>query len=349
MIVGTVIHTLLFVGALIAISAVVTWLMIRARIIDEPNRRSSHVRPVPRSGGVAIVVATGLGLAVIVVVGDQFAAIQSQLLGLCGGAVIVAVAGLFDDLKVLNGFRSKLLFQIIACIAALSSGLLIDRVAIPFVGSVPLEGWAYPITMLWLLCLTNIVNFMDGLDGLAGGTAAIVSAVFGILALSEGAASASAISFILCAACIGFLLFNFPRAKIFMGDVGSQFLGFVLAALAVLAAGQETAPVSVLVIPLLFFHFIFDATFTFFRRLLARENVTEAHKAHLYQLLNQIGYSHTWVSILHFWVTAMQGVGAFMLVMSSAENQAFLFLPFLAFQLVYATVVIRLAKNRGVI
>ena len=349
MIVGTVTHSLLFVGALILISAAITWLMIRAPIIDRPNQRSSHLQPVPRSGGVAIVVTTYVGLITVFVLGDQFTEIETQLFGLSVGALVIAVAGFLDDLDLLQSFKPKLLLQVLACTAVLSSGVIIDRVPLPFIGYAHLDWWGYPITLIWILALTNIVNFMDGLDGLAAGTAAIVAAFFGLIAISQGSTFAHIMGFILCAACTGFFLFNFPRATIFMGDVGSQFLGFFLAALTILAAGQDTAPLSILAIPLLFFHFIFDTVFTFLRRLIARENVTEAHKSHLYQLLNQIGYSHAQVSILHFLITITQGIGAIFLVKVSAANEAMVFLPFLAFQSAYAVVVLRLAKSRGVI
>lgn len=349
MILGTVTHSLLFVGALFLLSAAITWLMIRVPIIDQPNLRSSHGQPVPRSGGVAIVVTTYVGFIVLFVLGDQFTIIENELLGLAVGAAIIAAAGFLDDVNILDSFKSKLLLQILASVTVVFSGVLIDRVSLPFIGTIGLDWWGYPVTLLWILGLTNIINFMDGLDGLAGGTAAVVTAIFGLIAISQGAAFASVMGFVLCAACVGFCLFNFPRAKIFMGDVGSQFLGFVLAVLGVMAAGQDTAPISVFAIPLLFFHFIFDTVFTFCRRLFARENVTEAHRSHLYQLLNRIGWSHAQVSVLHFLIAIAQGAGAVVLLAVSGANQLLVFLPFVVMQVIYAIVILRMAKRRGIV
>ena len=111
----------------------------------------------------------------------------------------------------------------------------------------------------------------------------------------------------MAASAAGFLLFNFPKARLFMGDVGSQFIGFAFAALAVIAAEIDASRTSFLVVPLLFFNFIFDTIFTLLRRALRGEDITQAHRTHLYQLLNRIGWSHVQVSLLHFLMTALQG------------------------------------------
>jgi UDP-GlcNAc:undecaprenyl-phosphate GlcNAc-1-phosphate transferase len=349
MIAGTDFHQLIFIGALFPLSAAITWLMIRVRIIDRPNLRSSHQRPVPRGGGVAIVVAAAIGLTIYVSLDNRPPLIGVPLIGLSVGAFITAAAGFLDDLNILDSFKSKLLFQLLACLVALSSGIVIDELPVPFNGSISLGWWGYPVTLLWILGLTNIVNFMDGLDGLAAGTAAIAAAVFGLAGLYQGTSFVHVLGGILFVSCAGFFVFNFPRAKIFMGDVGSQFLGFAMAAVAVLAAKYEGPPLAILVVPLLFFNFIFDAVFTFCRRSLARENVTAAHRSHLYQLLNQMGWSHAKVSLFHFVVAGVQGVSAFILVMLPAANQPLVFVPFLVFQIFYAGVIVRRAKREGVL
>ena len=346
---GTATHFLLFAGALFLLSAAITWVMIRAPIIDQPNQRSSHKQPVPRSGGVAIVITTYVGVAAFLYFEDHFPAIGMPLYGLAAGAVIIAVAGFLDDLNVITGFKSKLLFQILACVPVLYLGGGIDRISLPFIGWLDLGWLGYPVTMLWILGLTNIVNFMDGLDGLAAGTVATAAAIFGAISLGQGAHFLSAMGFVVSAACTGFFIFNFPRAWIFMGDVGSQFLGFVMAALVVLTMVPDPAPVSLFVIPLLFFHFIFDTVFTFCRRLMARENVTQAHRSHLYQLLNQIGCSHAQVSMLHMLMAIAQGMGAVALLTMPAADQFLIFLPFVGFQLVYAAVILLMARRRNLL
>ena len=269
-----------------------------------------------------------------------------KVLGIGIGAAILAFAGLLDDLDRLQSFKSKLALQIAGCCVLFPFGLVLQSMPVPFLGDVALGWMGYPITMLWVLGLTNIFNFMDGLDGIAAGTAVVVSAVMVTLFTAADTSSSHMIFLVLLVSSLGFLFFNFPRAQIFLGDVGSQFLGFSLAATAVLAATAEPGGVSILVVPLLFFHFIFDTFFTFCRRLIAHENVTQAHKSHLYQLLNQAGQSHARVSTLHFLTAMVQGGGAYLMVQLPASQQWAVFLPFLLFEIAYAIFVMKLARRR---
>jgi UDP-GlcNAc:undecaprenyl-phosphate GlcNAc-1-phosphate transferase len=300
--------------ALAAISAAGTWAMIRVGIMDVPNRRSSHARPVPRMGGVAIVITFFIGLAVL----------RQGEWGLLAGAALVALVGLADDLGKL-GVAGKLAGQIAAAVVLVWSGVVLDAGV-----------WGYALTLFWLVATTNLVNFMDGLDGLVGGTGVIAATSFALLANSEIAA-------VLAAACFGFLIFNTPRARIFMGDVGSEFLGFVLASLAVLAAGQGSL---VWAIPLLLFHFIFDTAFTLCRRLAEGRNVTQAHRGHLYQLMNRLGASHFQVSLFHWIVGLAQAFGAWW--MTNLAEPWVAFLPFFAFEAIYAATLTILARRRGI-
>jgi UDP-GlcNAc:undecaprenyl-phosphate GlcNAc-1-phosphate transferase len=190
---------------------------------------------------------------------------------------------------------------------------------------------------------------MDGLDGLAGGCGVIVALFFGIATYFEGSHFVYIFCYVLFASALGFLIFNFPRARIFMGDVGSQFLGFSFAAIAVIAAEYDLSRTSALVMPLLFFNFIFDTGLTFFRRLAMRQNVTEAHRSHLYQLMNRLGASHFQVSMFHFAVTAAQGVGVLVLIQLPAESRALVFLPFVVFQIAYAAIILRRAGRQNLL
>jgi len=211
-------------------------------------------------------------------------------------------------------------------------------------------GWlGYPLTVIWIVALTNIFNFMDGMDGLAGGVAVIVAVFLCIVTYIEGSFFVYILCYVLAASAAGFLVFNFPRARLFMGDVGSQFLGFSFAALAVIAAEIDASRTSFLVVPLLFFNFIFDTVFTVCRRALRGEKVTQAHRTHLYQLLNRIGWSHVRVSGLHFFMTAAQGVGALMMVEYRPEQEVLLFLPFLAVQSLYAVLIMSAARRHGIL
>ncbi|MDC0033974.1 undecaprenyl/decaprenyl-phosphate alpha-N-acetylglucosaminyl 1-phosphate transferase, partial [Alphaproteobacteria bacterium] len=303
--------------------------MKRLCIIDQPNHRSSHVRAVPRSGGVAIVITTYAGVGLVFLLNTSLPTAVFQVLGIGIAGMILAVAGLLDDLDWLSSFKYKLALQALGCCVLFAFGLVLKTLPLPIVGEISLGWLGYPITFLWVLGLTNIFNFMDGLDGLAAGTAMVVAVLIVLLVDDGPLGSTEAICFVLSAATLGFFIFNFPRANIFLGDVGSQFLGFVFASVAVLAADYDPTGVPILIIPLLLFHFIFDTIFTFSRRLFARENVTLAHRSHLYQLLNQTGMSHAWVSVIHFVIALAQGGGAYAMLQFPENNQWVVFLPFL--------------------
>jgi len=320
-----------FVVGLAALSALLTWMMIRVRILDLPNRRSSHDRPVPRAGGVAIVITFFVGLAVV--------GLWSHW-GLAVAALVVAFVGFADDLGKL-GVAGKLAGQTVAALILIVSGVVLRDIS-----QIPVGVLGYAITFVWLVGMTNLVNFMDGLDGLAGGTGAIAALGFAVLALTASP-DAARLAAALGAGCVGFSIFNVPKARIFMGDVGSEFLGFLLAALAVLGAG-EGGHTSFLVMPLLMFHFIFDTCFTFCRRLMDGENVTRAHRGHLYQLMNRLGATHLQVSLFHWAIGLAQAVGAYVMLSISGVERLLVFVPFLAFEAAYAVVVMQAVKRRAI-
>ncbi len=330
-------------AALVAgVSALVTWALARRGwALDAPNERSSHERPTPRLGGFAIVGSyfAGLGLLQLVAPpGDQ-----GLLLGLVVSSAVIALAALYDDLRTL-GFKAKLAFQTVAAIIAVAFGLSVESL-----GPVALGALGPVLTVVWLVGFTNAFNFMDGLDGLAGGTAALAGLALALLGVTQGGGLVAAAGWTVAAACLGFLIFNAPPARIFMGDVGSQFLGFTFAALAVIASRQQGADLSILVVPLLLFHFIWDTAFTMARRALAGENIARAHRTHLYQLMNRIGYSHRAVSLYHCAVTAAQALGAWLMPGLDAEGRVLVFLPFVALQTVYTVLVIGAARRRGLL
>jgi len=340
---------LVFAFSLFLMSAALTWLMMRARILDVPNHRSSHDRPVPNSGGVAIVLTALLGFSTVYALSDEVRIAERHMIGFGLAALAIVAISLFDDLGRLRTFRIKLGTQLLAAAILLGFGVSIEKMTLPFVGSVALGWWGYPITLLWVIGMTNMFNFMDGLDGLAGGTAVIVAAFFALITFLQGSLFVYILCYALFAAALGFFVFNFPVARIFMGDVGSQFLGFIFAAIAVIAAEHDAARTPLLVMPLLFFNFLFDTVFTFCRRLLAGENVTQAHRSHLYQLFQRLGFSHVRVSQFHFAVAVAQGIGALALLRLEVSMRPVVFVPFLAFEIGYAWIVVRAAKRRGLI
>ncbi len=323
--------------------------MIRyVRVLDIPNSRSSHDRPIPKSGGIVIVITFLIGVAAIYLVGDDTMIKQKYFFGFLFSSLLIAGISLYDDLTE-KPFLFKLVGQIIATGVVMGSGLVIHELALPWVGPVQLGVAGYVITFIWIIGLTNAYNFMDGLNGMAAGPAIISGLFFCFLSFSQGSTFVYIICYTLIAGALGFMVFNFPRAHLFMGDVGSAFLGFVFATLGIIAALYDHSHTSLFVMPLLLFNYIYDTAFTFVRRLLRHENVFAAHRTHLYQLFNQLGHSHVRVSGFHFCVCIAQGIGAGYIIHIQGSQRVFIFIPFLIFQIVYSVVIMRKAKKANLI
>ena len=339
---------LAFGVALTIIAYGVTWVMARfVRIMDEPNHRSSHVKAVPRAGGVSVVITFYIGICITWLLGE-FEGVQARLLiGFLLSTFLIAAISLIDDITDQSALV-KLVTQMIAVAIVLSLGITLDEIAIPVVGYVDLGVVGYVISFFWILGLTNSYNFMDGLDGLAGGVAIIAGLFFMIITFYEGSSFVYIISYSLLAGALGFLFLNFPPAKIILGDVGAAFLGFVFAVLAIIATRYDESRTSFLVIPMLMFNFIYDTSYTFLRRLSQGKNVLEAHREHLYQLMNRSGFSHMEVVLTQYCMVFMQGLGALWVVNIPGDERMFVFVPFLVFQLAYTWQVRKKAQKSGI-
>lgn len=335
--------------SLTLVAYIITMLMRRVvRIMDEPNLRSSHQKAVPRAGGVSIVITWLIGMAVIFYLGAINQIERVYLEGFVISALLIAIISLVDDISEKSAMF-KLQTQIVAVLVVLYYGIILDEMAFPGFGYVELGWFGVVFSFFWIVGLTNAYNFMDGLDGLAGGVAVIASLFFMVITYHEGSSFVYITCYTILAGALGFLFLNFPPARIILGDVGAAFLGFVFATLAIIAARYDESHTSFLVIPLLMFHFIYDTFFTFLRRLFKGENVTQAHRTHLYQLMNRNGYSHLEVVLIQYCMVFMQGLGAMWLVQIPGDQRLFVFVPFLIFQAWYTVVVIKKAKRLGVI
>ena len=298
---------LLFCAGLALLSAAAVWGMTRVGTLDVPGARSSHTRPTPKGGGVGIVLAFLVGAALLY----HYAAF-SRIADPYFRAVIAAAAGIAavaygDDLF---SWRAsvKLLAQVGAALLAVGAGLSLSFLRLPWVGTVEL-GWLGPAaTVAWIVAATNAMNFIDGLNGLASGVAAIACLALAGIGAWLGASFLYFTALILLAGLLGFLPFNFPRARIFMGDVGSQFCGFLLAVLAVAAGRFAAVDLSVALVPMLLAGVLFDVAFTLLRRLLAGEKLAQAHRGHLYQLAHRSGMDAVAVTLVH-WGFAAWGAG----------------------------------------
>ena len=327
-----------------AVAAALTWAMAHfAVLVDVPNARSSHKQPTPRGGGVGIVAAFAVG--VIGLSAATGALSDPALLAFAAAAAIMALAGLADDIWGMN-FTAKLAAQVIASLVAMAGGIVIRTFYVPGLGAVELGSFGYALTLLWLVGLTNAFNFMDGLDGLAGGVAVIAGGFLCVVAGLLGDSAVLVLSGLMTAASIGFLIFNFPPARIFMGDVGSQFLGFAFAALGTMLALRDSTGTIILVVPVLLFSFLFDTIFTAARRWRNGENLAAAHRTHLYQLLNQSGLSHRLVAAAHYFMAMLQGLIALWLIGAPPDQRWFALPALLLSQSAYAGACLRLYHSR---
>lgn len=340
---------LFFGSGLFLFSCITCWIIVRqGNILDTPNQRSSHTTPTATIGGVAIVLTFFLGMGIIYFVANETMIISQFFKGFIFSSLLIAGMSLYDDYKQ-KPMILRLLTQIIAIILVMVFGIIINHIDIVFLKGTSLGIGSYFITLLWILGLTNAYNFMDGLDGMAAGNAVIAATFLGIISFSQGSNFTYIVCYTLISGTAGFLVFNFPKGKLFMGDVGSTFLGFTFATLAIIASLYDNAHTSLLVVPLLLFHFIYDTFFTFIYRLFRRENVFQAHRTHLYQLFNQLGFSHIKVTFFYCVVGFFQGLGAMKMVDIHNQQRLLVFVPYFLFQIIYSAVIIYCAKKKGVL
>jgi len=217
----------------------ITWGMRKfVRILDHPNHRSSHVNAVPSSGGISIVVTFLIGMIFIIIFADTELIQQRYIFGLIFSAILIAIISFVDDIREKSAVF-KLATHIFAVIVVLSTGIVIDTLSLPWEDEMPLGWLGYVISFFWILGLTNAYNFMDGIDGLVASTALIAALFFMVISYYEGSSFVYITGYTIIAGSAGFLVYNAPPAKIFMGDVGSAFLGFVFATLAIIGARYD--------------------------------------------------------------------------------------------------------------
>jgi UDP-N-acetylmuramyl pentapeptide phosphotransferase/UDP-N-acetylglucosamine-1-phosphate transferase len=256
----------------------------RVRLVDLPNVRSSHVEPRPRGGGLGII----LGVLVAALAGTAFdAPLSREVAIVLGGAVLVAAVGLWDDIRGL-GVWPRLAVQAVAAIGVVAAIGGLDRAPLPPPADVPLGPLGSLVAVVWIVGATNFFNFMDGLDGLAAGQAVITLAAFASVTWPGSAAGLA----VLCAsASAAFLLRNWSPARIFLGDVGSAFLGFVLAALPLAAPERNRSPL-VLIVGISLALFLLDPVATLMARARRGAVVGASHREHAYQQFVAPGGSH---------------------------------------------------------
>lgn len=272
----------------------------RAWLSDRPGPRSSHAKATPRTGGVCVMI--GFLIAALGV--TRFDPEGLKFIALTAGAFAL---GLADDVRSLPA-AVKLAGQVaIASLFVFVFGS-VDIVPAPFLGEVSLGALAPALTIFWIVAFMNAYNFMDGANGLAATAAIFALSALGVAAAGGGEAVWAGLCVVLAASIFGFLPLNFPKALLFLGDGGSQAIGFAAASLAALVAKTDAA--SALFLPTAFMPFLFDVAFTLVHRAARRRPLAEAHNEHLYQLLIRLGASHTVVTAAYLALTVIATLAA---------------------------------------
>ncbi len=290
-------------------AAAIAWLLVpyaerlayMVGAIDQPKARSLHDRPMPRLSGLAILVA-------VEVTGWIWLPGEGESRSILLGAMAIAGVGMIDDVYTLPALP-KLVGQIAAATIPVLAGVRVDNLTLPFVGGFELGWLAYPLTVLGIVAVVNVINFLDGVDGLAAGVCVIAAVTLATIALSLDRNAAGVLAALTAGAALGFLRHGFPPASSFMGDTGSNLLGFLLATASVQGALKTNAvialafPLIVLAVPIL------DTGFVVAKRLKYRQPIYQADAWHFHHRMANIGFSQRrTVAYLYAWTMVMAGL-----------------------------------------
>lgn len=271
--------------------------------IDYPKERGVHKKPMPRMGGVAIVL--GFMITVLVLYRFESAMEHKQFIGFIIGAGIIVALGIMDDIKNLSA-KLKFAVQIVAALIVIFSGTKINLVMWPV--TTYLQTFSVPFTLIWIVGVTNAVNLIDGLDGLAAGVSSIASLCLMVLCIMTGTSTAVMLTAALAGACLGFLPRNFNPAEIFMGDSGSTFLGFVLAVSSILGVFKGYALLALIVSMLCLGLPVFDTIFAMLRRIAKHKPIMEADRGHLHHRLIDRGFSQRQAVLILYGISLFCGL-----------------------------------------
>lgn len=290
--------------------------------IDVPkDNRRVHKKPIPRLGGLAIYLGTIISMIIFL---NPFDIANKELIYIIIGATIIVAMGIIDDIKPLSA-KLKLLIQILAAYVLVRGGIRVEFLSNPFDsidGLFFLNKLSTPVTIFWIIGITNTVNLIDGLDGLAAGVGSIAAMTMLFVAVINGYTEVAIMSAILAGSAFGFLPHNFNPAKIFMGDTGSLFLGYMLSVIAINGLMKSVAAIGI-VVPILALGIpIFDTTFAIFRRALNKRPIFEADKGHLHHRLLDRGLSQKQTVIVLYMISMLLGVSAILITNSDPYKGA---------------------------
>ncbi len=288
---------------------------LRLKVVDRPNHRKIHRRVITRVGGLAIYL--GFNIAIIVaffVDRGVFSGYIHQLLGLAIGGTIIVGVGLFDDIRGTNA-KVKFFWQIVAAIVVICFGYVIRRVTNPFGGQIYLGFFLGNLmTIVWIVGITNALNLIDGLDGLAAGVGGIACITLFFVGLSQHNWLVAYLALALAGSIVGFLKFNFIPAKVFMGDTGSMFLGFIFACITIVSSQKSTAAVA-LIVPIVALGVpIFDTLFAILRRLIGGTYPFDGDQEHIHHKLLKTGLTHKRTVLALYVASLIFGISAYVMI-----------------------------------
>lgn len=308
----------------LTLTPLVRWGAFRFGLVDDGSEaRKVHEKPIPRLGGIAIVIAYFLPVIGLLFIenriSEAYYADLYKVVGLVGGAGVVVALGLADDLWGLSA-KFKLAVQVAIAVGVYCLGFEIGQFATPFGITLQLGWFALPVTVLWIVGVMNAINLIDGLDGLAGGISLFAVITLFVLALIKGNVVIGLTAVSLAGALLGFLRYNFNPASIFMGDSGSLFLGFVLSTTAIWG-NTKSSTVVALMIPILALGLpLFDTTVAIVRRFLGGRGIFSADRGHIHHRLLDLGLTHRQVVLVLYGVSITFTGLALSLVYASANG-----------------------------
>lgn len=284
--------------------------------VDYPNNRKVHLKPIPYLGGVAILISFAIGVLISRPIEAEYEAI------ILGGIVIVIVGIIDDKYDLKPGL--KLIGQIAASLVPVSYGILIDRIT-PFGVEIEFGVLAIPITILWVVGIINAINLVDGLDGLATGVSIIALSSIGFITILQGNIFVMMICVILIGACLGFLVYNFHPAKIFLGDNGAMLLGFIISVVSLMGFKNITLislffPIIILAVPFI------DMFFAALRRYRSNVSLVKADRSHLHHRLQNMGYTHAESVVLIYFIALLYSGASIILYLSTIPGSVIIIL-----------------------
>ena len=298
----------------IVLTPVVRKLATELGVLDLPNDRRIHAGAIPRLGGLAIVVAFFVALLSLFATGSAVSGLflthPMRALGLAVGGLFISTIGILDDARGLRAWH-KLWAQCLAGTIAYVCGFRIDAVTLPFIGNLEMGVFGIVVTVLWIAAITNAINLIDGLDGLAGGVAFFACVTNFVVGFINNDVIVMLLSASLGGAALGFLLFNFNPASIFMGDSGSMFLGYVLATTSILGNTVKSSTTVAILVPFVALGVpIIDTLLAMARRFLERRSIFAADRGHLHHQLLAMGLTHRRAVLLLYALSILFTVAA---------------------------------------